>query len=788
MPPKRADEKKWNKTCGGKRIGPTFQAFANDPTMPRNFLGVMMEKFGYLDRFKLQPNFNECEFSFDDSPWYAVHVKDQAGNSMFYDRSGNPRPGICYFKIIDVPDAGRGQDKFEIDPDSITFEKPAELAGKTSCVVSGDKCIKNPAEKTTPTKSPASKGAKAGAGAAAAAAASGLLKLTPAQARAMAAAESSDEEEEILFRPKTAVQPPKRVEPKATPPSTGPQQRPPARAQPVPSDIDPSVLEALTLGESVLPTASEAASQVAAASGPKNMLSRDEAEKMDKLQLIDWMAKNMNPSDILTCLRTGSLSAQDKAVLAAAEADIQQGVEQPPAMSQADLEAMGYAQAMKESDVQKMFAKISKQHFIEEINSRYPPNGKSPEAVTARLGAIIQLCQRTTLRGGQPVGAQFEVKNFPRGGPKIVYAGTFDQVDPNELLNTCSNAAANRARLRLRQALAAIQSRRQAQGPVVPVAPLPQAPAPVAQEDTFKARANALKSITDIEQQADAIIELASELGLSYTKAKGRGKNWTILDETGSPVFGAKDAISRLIDTRDAQIAEASGAGPSLEFGRRRKRAACAPRSCKRVKKSAKRPLKVSMVRKNFKCAVKKCRGSQNYKKCMKTTLRKIYRKSSFGGAKKRKRSACKRVKKSAKRPLKVSIVRKKFKCAAKKCRGSRNYKKCMKTTLRKIYKKRKTSFGKKKAKTTPQKMLFKLAATKCKGKGKGYRACFRKAILKMSPRLKSSKCKPKTRKTPKDSALLFKVGTIKTGCDGKKWRVLKKRRGVNRWVRVTKK
>jgi hypothetical protein len=134
----------------------------------------------------------------------------------------------------------------------------------------------------------------------------------------------------------------------------------------------------------------------------------------------------------------------------------------------------------------------------------------------------------------------------------------------------------------------------------------------------------------------------------------------------------------------------------------------------------------------------------------------------SFG--RRRSRKKCKK----AKRPLKRSKIISNFKCAVKSCKGKSNYRSCMKKTLRRMY-----SFGKKKV-NKKQLILFKLAAKKCKGKGKGYRKCFRKNLKKFS----------KKRKSPKQSAKLFKVGTVKKGRDGKRWVVRKTKAGVKRWVK----
>jgi len=104
--------------------------------------------------------------------------------------------------------------------------------------------------------------------------------------------------------------------------------------------------------------------------------------------------------------------------------------------------------------------------------------------------------------------------------------------------------------------------------------------------------------------------------------------------------------------------------------------------------------------------------------------------KSGFG-YRRRKRKTCKK-------PMKRSKVISNFKLAVKKCKGGKNYRSCMKKTLRQMYK-RKSSFG--------------------------------KAISLR-------------RKSPRASATLYRVGTIKKGIDGKMWVVKKTVKGVKRWVK----
>jgi hypothetical protein len=163
---------------------------------------------------------------------------------------------------------------------------------------------------------------------------------------------------------------------------------------------------------------------------------------------------------------------------------------------------------------------------------------------------------------------------------------------------------------------------------------------------------------------------------LQRTERPGRGGKTLVVytDEKNNPI--ADEEWDDLLEDCIAKISNS-------QFGRRRKR-------CPTVNKNRKKPLKVSKVRSNFKCAARKCKTATNYRKCMKTELRRIYKKrktASFG--KKRKVTTGKKVKKVTKvtKGKKVSKAVKIFKAAAKKCKGKPNYRKCMKTELRKMHK-----------------------------------------------------------------------------------------------------
>ena len=121
---------------------------------------------------------------------------------------------------------------------------------------------------------------------------------------------------------------------------------------------------------------------------------------------------------------------------------------------------------------------------------------------------------------------------------------------------------------------------------------------------------------------------------------------------------------------------------------------------------------------------------------------------------------------------------------AAKKCKGSKNYRECMKRTLKKMHRK-KCGFGKK---CKPSKALLlkakkhKIKVTK---KVKGKRVY--KTDVELKKQLKKVKKISKRRKSPAQSATGFSVGTTKRGLDRNMWVVKKISNGVKRWVKKIK-
>ena len=643
MPPKKQIGPS-GKTCTSKDPR-QLQDYANDPSISRNFLAHMLADFGFLEKFKLYPNFNECEYSFESGNWYAVHVTDEQGNQFFYDRNGAVSKGICYFQIENRNEV------WGIVPESITFEKPPELEGLRQCQIkTNGKCGVPEKAKAKAVRSPASS-------------ASSTPQATP------------------VPKPRAVVPPPRPVN--------------------LPPEITDDVVKSLEL---TFPTAVEGVSAVAAISGPKKQISRDEAEKMDKATLIAWMAKNMYPEDILMCLRTGALSSQDRKKLEEVEAELPSDV---APMSQADLQAINIAAGLAPDIARKMYKRVTKEELSSQIRGL---------SGLAKLEGIAELCRRSgkSVNVGKKAGrkpgtfvdALLEGR-YSKELDKVVYTPVDGDVI-DELLDDCAEREAIRLQNLLRRRFTSVMpmvARAQQRGKIPAFQPPVQAPAPPA-TNSFEQRVTAALAMPDSQEKGQALVLLSNEAGLDYSFKVVKSGKLVIYDDDGNPMGNA--AIK-------AALLESRTQG----FGRRIKR-------CKPVTKSAKHPLKVKL--KNFKCAVKTCRKSNDYKKCMKTTLRKIYKK---------------------------------------------------RTTA---------AFGKKRAPKS-QIVRFKIAAKQCKGKE--YRTCFRKVLKKMKPKTKPKKIKIKSltkskskRKCPRVSATNYKVGTVRKGIDGKKWIVKRLKNKIKRWVK----
>jgi len=821
MPPKKETKKpgKWvvSKNCGWRDIIP-LQDYVQDPSKLKGFLANILHESGYLENYDLVPNLNECVLSFpasegtDSHEWFGAYLQKSDGTKYwrYVGPDGNwvEKPYVYYFKTV------MGADGYpQIDTSSHSFNKlPPQLVGLSPCVFEGGKCTV-PKKEKTPTK-----------------------KQTVAQARA---------------------------KPEGT-----------AEQVVIPDQRVAAVVEALQLGP---PPESETVI--------KNTASREEAEKWDKKTMIDWIKKYMNPSDVSECLRTGALSAEDRKQIDSIVADGRSAIVGGESVGEVVEAAAAAAAQMKPTVVQRMFQQISRKDLIDQINTIKDAN--------QRKLAIVDLCQRANIN--------ITSKTLPNGNVRII--GTQGQtMEPDDALTGCAAANAARARAMLTQRLRSPlrEFAREGRDEIWPV--FDRVPPAVEQGMASLTLSEGPSRLTPTQaaRTADIIDDLKGLLDEGeyddFVAAVNNTGIFVDLRDDGMYVNG------RLIEI-DSEDMEDLIDQAALNYIKKFNVAFGARRGCKSVRKNAKHPLKVSKVRSNFKCAARKCKKSNNYTACMKKTLRKIYNKpSSFGkkknfiqeaNARSRRKGTvgtfgrwCRRnhldvngkvslkcinkAKKSgntklirravyaqnikayagAKKKRRTSFGKKKgkaveiFKKAAKKCKGSSDYRKCFTKTLRKMHN---TSFGrikKKKSRSIPnnnklgprlkgysgkEPMLSvflringrtyqprvskstKKGYLKASIKGKKYQFKLKgpekyvtlTQMKKTSRRASSVKRKKPTpqnkfrkfiyrkssthpkRKSPRVSATSVPVGTVRTGVDGNNWKVKKTKTGVKRWVKL---
>ena len=409
-------------------------------------------------------------------------------------------------------------------------------------------------------------------------------------------------------------------------------------------------------------------------------VSRTDVEKMDRKEIFSWIQKHMRPEDVLACARSGALSKQDLDALSVLEGDISTGVD--PEISA----AMQAASSLPPKAVYQMIKKISKESLMDEINAI--------SDIQSKANAVIELCRRNNLN--------YETISTKRGLRIQDPDGLSITID--EALGECAHAEA----LKLQQQLTPSGSL----GPV-----------PLTESQRTRVAAIIDDLLEDIKAgDFENVVAFVNNVGINVElRDDGVFRDGVEVD--------MEEGIEDLIDEAALSYIKKF----KVQFGSRRK-----------VCKSSKGKVTRSKVKSNFKCAAKKCKGTSDYRKCMKTTLRKIYSKSHFGA----RTVHCKRRRKIMSFGKKQSKSVKIFKDAAKKCKGKKNYRKCFTKTLRKMHG---TSFGKRK---------------------------------KPSPRNKEGKIKRSKRKSPRMSATSVSSGTVRKGVDGNYWVVKKTKSGVKRWFK----
>jgi len=764
MPPKKAsatDTWTGKAGCRGRDVTP-LQQYILDKSKQRGYLASLLNKDGFLDQFAADVSANECAFTFDDSDWFAVYLVDSDGQ-YFLDATGGRQPGRLFFKVMF--DSATGQPK--IDPSSRTFVMPPDLIGKRECMVSPTgTCVirqvpKEPKKPKKPKKlkTPASASASASAPASASASSSaptdsGTDEYSISKAMEMLAAEGKASK---------------------------------VVKQPVEELI--KAVEQLQVGGGPSGSSEEVQGNITTAD-----LSNKSID-----EIIQWMVENMYEQDIMSCLRSGTLSSEEQAKLVELQGLSTEAVVPDPG-ELADEIAVQAAATLPPEVARKMYKRITKDDLIKELS-----NLKGGD----RKNAIAQLCRRS--------GRNVEVRERSGRRGKVVYdlyergfLVTDEEID--DVLNECADREADRLQSLLRSRWARVlprkaavyrvqQAQQETERRRIPIVEETQEEADmrVAAETGGTApkmtKDELMQLVDGAPNRKEGIYNACQVVGIPMQRGErpGRGGKTTIVEYK---IDGAPVANEEWEDILEECITKLS----SMGFGRPR------PKACKRMPKRGKKPIKVSKVRSNFKCAARKCKKTNDYAGCMKKTLRKIYksvakprtaglynkRGASFGNVCGNYPQVPSFGKKKKKKKGKAVEI---FKKAAKKCKGSSDYRKCFTKTLRKMHS---VSFGKKKGKAVE---IFKKAAKKCKGSS-DYRKCFKKTLRKMhsasfgkrkkqTPSNRSLKfvyrnrsTHPK-RKSPRVSATSVSVGTIKKGVDGNHWKVKKTKTGVKRWVKL---
>ena len=491
---------------------------------------------------------------------------------------------------------------------------------------------------------------------------------------------------------------------------------------------------AATEGISIIPSDVITASVEALQLGPADVeetittkVSRSDVEKMDRKEIFGWIQKHMRPEDVLACARSGALSQQDLDALSVLEGDITTGV--APEISA----AVQAASSLPPKVVHQMLKQVSKESLISEINAI------SNES--AKANAVIELCRRNNLN--------YETISTKRGLRIQDPDGL--SISITEALDECAHAEA----LRLQQQLSGSSS------PSIPFT-----------ESQRKRVADIIDDLLQDIKEGDFenVVAAMNNVGINVELRD----NGVFRDNVEVNMEGIEDLID---ETALRYIKKFN-----VQFGSRRKVTSFGK------KKKHSRSVKI------FKDAAKKCKGTSDYRKCFTKTLRKIYSKSHFGARTRPRR--CKRLKKQSCRSdpqCKWSKRRKGKKVKARCVHRRKVYSgpALPAKRLRKI-----SSFGKRKKQSKSVK-IFKAAAKKCKGTA-NYRKCFTKTLRKMhgtsfgkrkkpSPRNKEGKIKRSThlkRKSPIISATSVSSGTIRKGVDGNMWIVKKTKNGVKRWFK----
>jgi hypothetical protein len=351
--------------------------------------------------------------------------------------------------------------------------------------------------------------------------------------------------------------------------------------------------------------------QVGAGSGdqPQAKIERTYFENLGSKELIiDWMIKNMKHADIIQCIKRSSLSAdqvrQVEAMVATAPPPPPAAGAPPKGMSEAELQLVQEAlSGMSVGQAKKALSQVTKEELVDFLNSITDPKKKANK--------IVALCKYAGIN-------KYSVSEVTgRGGKKIykVMEGEFeitpDEID--EIINECSAKEAARV-TRLIKAKSMVRDIRGQRQAIASAGAANEARLMDIDVNASRAQRQAeiqqiidtIRSNPNKNEKKIQLVDLCVKNGLNQFNTK-------VIKRTGKP-----DLVKLFEDDTELEDDEIDDVLTQCEkmalsnvtaFGKRR----------------------ATKVRSNFKAAAKKCKGKSNYRGCMKTTLRKMYRSSGFG-------------------------------------------------------------------------------------------------------------------------------------------------------------
>ena len=340
MPPKSTI----SKNCTGRDIN-DMSAMAKKQIEISGVLAQALENDTFLAWFAeegVAPNLNECMMSFMsndktiENNWFGVYLEDINGNQYTKDPmedSSRIAGKTLYVQVLNI------NGHWHINPDNYTFDKPAELNSFRNCGISNsNKCVVSVGANGKP-------------------AANVRSRINYSSAGTSSSSSSAG--------PSTSYQ-------------TAPQVTSITQAKRQTQSVENRTSETpVALNPAVQQLMENLSQPTQVRQGPKLKHPREYFEKMDLNHIINWVAENMYPEDLLKCVRGGTLSEQEEAAVNNLETQLtagQSGTGAGPsgASHDEDEDTRNIAQQMKPSQLNKMVEKISKEHIIEELNMKHP--------------------------------------------------------------------------------------------------------------------------------------------------------------------------------------------------------------------------------------------------------------------------------------------------------------------------------------------------------------------------------------------------------------------------------